>query len=131
LYTLTYTWPGVPRMPCSHVGAFTLKELNAGFAEASFVGVETLHRDRDYTVHHFRSLSVIDLPAELIDGAATGLPLRIPLMAGDIYVDTDDPGKIRQLLHFGLQNLYDPNLDEWIMIENTEAEAAEVELPSE
>jgi len=127
LYTLTYEWPGVPRMPCSHVGAFTLDELNAGFAEASFVGPETLHRENDFAVNHFRSVGVLDLSGEGPDD----LPLRVPLMAGDIYVDADDSSHIRQLLHFGVQNLYDPNLDEWIFIDTTDEDPRAISLPAE
>ena len=129
LYTLTYAWPEVPRMPCSHVGSFTLAELNAGFATASFAGEETLHREDDHLVHHFRSVGTVDLPSDLLGD--TGVPLRVPLMAGDIYVDADDPSSIRQLLHFGVQNLYDPNLDEWILVDETSADPREVELPEE
>lgn len=127
LYTLTYAWPGVPRTPCSHVGAFTLDELNAGFAEASYVGAETLHRESDFLVNHFRSVGVLDLTGEGVDD----LPLRVPLMAGDIYVDADDSSCIRQLLHFGVQNLYDPNLDEWILIDSTDEEPRTIALPAE
>src|SRR5690606_11830923 len=77
LYTLTYDWPGVPRLPCSPVGSFTLEDLNAGFADASFVGRETLHGQHTREVNHFRAVSVVDLPPG-------DLPvLRLPLMAAD------------------------------------------------
>ncbi|MCA9858824.1 MAG: hypothetical protein KC438_03840 [Thermomicrobiales bacterium] len=131
LYTLTYTWSGVPKMPCSHVGAFTLDDLNEGFAEASFVGKETLHRDSDYEVNHFRSVGVLELSQDLLGAAADGIPIRVPLMAGDIYVDAGNSEQIRQLLHFGLQNLYDPNLDEWIFIEQSSTASGDVTLPDE
>ena len=129
LYTYTYKWPGIPELPCSHVGAFTLEQLNAGLAQAAFAGRETLHRESDYEVNHFRSVSVIDLPSGAIEGIGEDVPVRIPLMAGDIYVDADDPSMLRQLLHFGLQNLYDPNLDEWILIDEHSDEPGEVILP--
>lgn len=131
LYTLTYKWPDVPRRPCSHVGAFTLDDLNQGFAEAAFAGRETLHGDVDREVNHFRSVGVIELPPGLIEGMDEELPLRIPLMAGDIYVDVEDPSNLRQLLHFGLQNLYDPNLDEWIVIDDIDDAPGQVNLPEE
>ena len=131
LYTYTYKWPDIPRQPCSHVGAFTLEDLNEGFAEASFAGRETLHGEVDHEVNHFRSVGVIELPPGLIEGMDEDLPLRLPLMAGDIYVDADDPTRLRQLLHFGLQNLYDPNLDEWILIDEIDDAPGEVNLPSE
>ena len=130
LYTLTYEWPDIPRMPCSHVGAFTVDDLNAGFAEASYVGRVTLHRDVDHEVHHFRSVDVLELPPGLLDGLE-GVTLRMPVMAGDIYVDVDDASRLRQLLHFGLQNLYDPNLDEWIVIDSHSNAAGAVALPEE
>ncbi len=131
LYTLTYEWPGVPRNPCSHVGPFTVDELNAGLAEASFVGRETLHGEQIREVNHFRSTSVWEVPAELMP-QGEGVPqLRIPLMAGDIYVDVDDPTTFSKILHFGVQNLYDPDLDEWIIIDHAEPVAGEVTLPDE
>lgn len=131
LYTLTYRWPGVTRTACSHVGAFTLEELNAGFAGASFAGRETLHSEQTREVHHFRSVGVVDLPPGLIPGAENAAELRLPLMSGDIYVDIDDPTKIWQLLHFGVQNLYDPNLDEWIVIDDIDSAPGSVTLPAE
>ena len=131
LYTYTYKWPDIPPQPCSHVGAFTLDDLNKGFADASFAGRETLHGEVDHDVNHFRSVGVIELPPGIVPDANDEIPLRIPLMAGDIYVDAEDPSKLRQLLHFGLQNLYDPNLDEWILIDETEDAAGKVSLPDE
>lgn len=131
LYTLTYTWPDIPRQACSHVGPFTIEEHNEGFADASFAGRETLHGEVDREVNHFRSVGVVDLPSSLIPGMDNDLPLRIPLMAGDIYTDVDNPEQISQLLHFGLQNLYDPNLDEWIIIDQASEEPGEVLLPDE
>lgn len=130
LYTHTYKWPGIPRQPCSHVGSFTIEDLNEGFAEASFAGRETLHGEVDREVNHFRSVGVIELPPGLVPEMGEELPMRIPLMAGDIYVDVDDPSKLRQLLHFGLQNLYDPNLDEWIFIDETDDAPGDVSLPA-
>ena len=41
--------------------------------------------------------------------------LRLPIAAGDLYVDQGDSSKFWKVLHFGLQNLYDPALDEWIV----------------
>lgn len=131
LYTLTYTWPDIPRLPCSHVGSFTLDELNEGFAQASFVGRETLHGDTAHEVNHFRSVSVIDIPPEAIPELADVPAVRIPVMSGDIYVDAEDSSIIRRLLHFGVQNLYDPNLDEWIMIDEANENPGQVELPEE
>jgi hypothetical protein len=52
-------------------------------------------------------------------------------MSGDIYVDRDDPTVIWKLLHFGVQNLYDVNLDEWIVIDEVSDTPGEVSLPQE
>ncbi len=131
LYTLTYEWPGVPRRPCSYVGPFTVDALNAGLAEASFVGRETLHDEQERDVFHFRSTSVLEVPPELLPQGDGALQLRVPLMAGDIYVDVDDPTVFWRVLHFGVQNLYDPNLDEWILIDQAEPVAGQVTLPEE
>lgn len=131
LYTLTYEWPEVPRNPCSNVGPFTLEELNEGFAEAQFVGRETHHDEQTWEVNHFRSTSVLEIPAELVPELESPVQLRIPLMAGDIYVDAEDPNTFRKILHFGLQNLYDAQLDEWMVIDEAEPVAGEVDLPEE
>lgn len=131
LYTLTYKWPDVPRMPCSPVGPFTLDELNAGLADASFVGAETLEDREPRDVFHYRSASALEVPTE-----ALGLPddapvARVPIMSGDIYVDREDPAVIWKLLHFGVQNLYDVDLDEWIVIDEVSDAPGEVSLPQE
>lgn len=131
LYTLTYEWPGVVRQPCSHVGPFTVDEFNEGLAGASFVGRETLHDDPDRVVNHYRSTSVLDLPPGLVPGLDASVQVRLPLMAGDIYVDVDDHHTFWKVLHFGLQNLYDPDLDEWIVIDEVQPVAGEVTLPEE
>ncbi len=52
-------------------------------------------------------------------------------MSGDIYVDREAPSKFWQVLQFGLQNLYDPEQDEWIRIDKMEAAAGAVELPDD
>jgi hypothetical protein len=52
-------------------------------------------------------------------------------MLGDFYVDRKDPTKFWQVLHFGLQNLYDEQLDEWIVMDTFERGAGTVTLPEE
>ncbi len=131
LYTLTYEWPDVPRNPCSYVGPFTVEEFNEGLAEASLVGRETLHGEPDRLVDHYRSTSVLDLPADTLPAMDGAPQLRLPLMAADIYVGVEDPDVFWQVLHFGLQNLYDPDLDEWIVIDEATPLAGEVSLPDE
>lgn len=130
LYTLTYEWPGVPRNPCSNVGAFTLEDLNEGLAEAAFVGRETLHDREPREVHHFRSTGVWEVPPELV--SIPGVPfIRIPLMSGDIYSDASDSTVFWKVLQFGVQNLYDEQLDEWMVIDEVSSDPGTVELPEE
>ena len=73
-------------------------------------------------MHHFR-LSVV-LPQ-----LPPGNHFRIPITSADIYVDRKDPTKIWKILHFGFQNLLDPNLDEWIILNEFMNVAGEVNLP--
>lgn len=131
LYTLTYEWPDIPRMPCSPIGPYTLDDLNAGLEEASFVGAEILEDQEPRNVFHYRSASAVEVPAEML-GLPDDAPIaRVPIMSGDIYVDREDPAVIWKLLHFGVQNLYDVNLDEWIVIDEVSDAPGEVSLPQE
>lgn len=131
LYTLTYEWPDIPRMPCSPVGPFTMDELNVGLAEASFVGAEVLEDREPRSVFHYRSASAVEVPPELL-GLPDDAPVaRLPLMSGDVYIDREDPTVIWKLLHFGVQNLYDVDLDEWIVIDDVSDDPGEVSLPEE
>jgi hypothetical protein len=131
LYTLTYTWPGVPRNPCSNVGPFTLDDLNTGLESSRFVGAETLHDAKERKVNHFRA-GVVWEPGPEVIPPIPGVPqVRIPIMSGDLYVDQKDPRKLWKVLQFGLQNLYDANLDEWIVIDSSKPSAGKVELPDE
>jgi hypothetical protein len=131
LYTLTYAWPGVPRNPCSNVGPFTLDDLNTGLESSRFVGAETLHDAKQREVNHFRA-GVVWEPGPDVIPAIPGVPqVRIPIMSGDLYVDQKDPTKLWKVLQFGLQNLYDANLDEWIVIDSSKPSAGKVTLPDE
>lgn len=131
LYTLTYEWPGVPRNPCSNVGPFTLDQLNEGLEAARFVGAETLYDLEAREVNHYRAGVVWEPPPSLI-GPIPGVPqIRIPIMFGDIYVDREDPTKFWKVLQFGLQNLYDANLDEWIVVDEIDPSPGTVTLPDE
>lgn len=131
LYTLTYKWPDIERRPCSPLGPFTLDDLNRALESSRFVGAETLERDEPLRVNHFRVGVVWEPPPDLIPPIPGVSNLRLPLMSGDIYVDRDDPSRFRQVLQFGLQNLYDPEQDEWIRIDEINDEAGVVELPAE
>jgi len=123
LYTITYRWPGVTIHPCSRIPGFNLDQLNAIFAGAAYVGPEVLNRNRPRYVNHFR------LASALPPAAPPGLFPRTPLAEADIYVDERDPTTFWRVLHFGFQNLYDPNLDEWIVMHTFKHTAGAVTLP--
>jgi hypothetical protein len=52
-------------------------------------------------------------------------------MEGDFYVDQEDSSKFWKVLHFGLQNLLDPALDEWAVMQKFKDTAGEVTFPAE
>jgi hypothetical protein len=124
LYTLTYKWPGLLEHPCSQIpGRFNLGLLNQRLKTARFVGPEVLQGDPDRHVNHFRVGFVLpELPP--------GNFLRFPLALGDIYVDQHDRGTFWQVLPFGLQNLYDPELDEWLVMDTFRHRPGRVTLPA-
>ncbi|MEW5532534.1 hypothetical protein [Streptomyces virginiae] len=122
LYTLTYKYPGLDEHPCSRIPGFSLEDLNQGFEGARFVGRETLRRTPQRHVNHWRVGVVFpDLPP--------GNHPRVPLALGDIYVDEKDRGTFWQVLQFGVQNLYDPTLDEWLVMDTFEHRPGTVTLP--
>ncbi|MFF1801755.1 hypothetical protein [Streptomyces virginiae] len=122
LYTLTYKWPGLNEHPCSRIPGFNLEALNEGFERARFVGRETLRRTPERRVNHWRvGVVVPELPP--------GNYPRLPLALGDIYVDEKDRGTFWQVLQFGIQNLYDPELDEWLVMDTFVHRPGTVTLP--
>lgn len=124
LYTFTYKWPGlVGEQMCHELFPFTIDDLNTIFASSSYVGPEIIEQNGECVkVNHFRlSIALPKLPP--------GNHFRIPITSADIYVDKDDPTLIWKILHFGFQNLLDPNLDEWIIINKFENKPGKVELP--
>ncbi|MFF4324090.1 hypothetical protein [Streptomyces sp. NPDC001568] len=122
LYTLTYKWPGLNDHPCSRIPDFNLEALNQGFENARFVGRETLRRTPQRHVNHWRVGVVLpQLPP--------GNYPRLPLALGDIYVDENNRGTFWQVLQFGVQNLYDPELDEWLVMDTFEHRPGTVTLP--
>lgn len=131
LYTLTYKWPTPIPDPgkCIKVGKFTLDELNLYLLLTSrYVGAEILEETEFRYVHHFRVGVVWEEPPK----TPPTLPIvRVPIMLGDFYVDQGDSTKFWKVLHFGLQNLYDPALDEWMVLDSLENSAGEVALPIE
>ena len=127
LYTLTYRWPyTVPPAPttCVCVGRLTLDRLNACLATSRHVGEEILKDDPPLHVDHFRVGVVLGESKLKPD------PARLGIMQGDFYVDAQDPSKLRKVLHFGLQNLFDPALDEWIVLDSFSDAPGEVTLPA-
>jgi hypothetical protein len=123
LYTLTYRWPGVTQHLCSRLGFFNLGILNQTLNGARFVGREILQgRPRRY-VNHWRVGFVFpQLPP--------GSFVRFPLALGDIYVDQRNRGTFWQVLQFGVQNLFDPELDEWLRMETFRQQRGAVRLPA-
>lgn len=122
LYTLTYKWPGLDEHPCSRIPGFNLRKLNEKLEDSRFVGRETLERNPPRRVNHWRVGVVLpELPP--------GNHLRFPIALGDIYVDRRDRGTFWQVLQFGFQNLYDPELDEWAVMDTFEHKPGDVTLP--
>lgn len=124
LYTVTYRWPGlVDREPCAPIpGRFTLKSLNGILARSMFVGKEILEGTPNRRVNHFRVAAVLpSLPP--------GSFVRLPFASADVYVDRGSPDTFRKVLHFGLQNLFDPALDEWFEMDTFRHTPGQVTLP--
>lgn len=128
LYTYTYKWPGLqkeflpPLESCAPLLPFTLEDFNALLDSATYVGQEILLHPHRY-VNHFR-VTVVTPPPQ-----PSGFYPRLPLMLGDFYVDRKDPSKFWQVLHFGVQNIYTPDLDEWIILEEFKDCPGEIILP--
>lgn len=123
LYTVTYRWPGVTQnVPCGAIGDFSRQSLNAWLARASFVGREILQGTPNRYVNHWRVTATF--PA-----LPPGNFLRLPIALGDIYVDQRNPATWRQVLHFGFQNLFDPEFDEWFELDTFKHRPGKVTLP--
>lgn len=124
LYTVTYRWPNVVQnIPCGAIpGEFGRLTLNRWLARSSYVGREILLGDPNRKVDHWR-----------VTGTYPALPpgnfVRLPLTLGDIYVDGNNPATFWKVLHFGVQNLYDPELDEWFELETFKHRPGKVTLP--
>ncbi|TYK46702.1 hypothetical protein [Actinomadura decatromicini] len=123
-YTLTYKWPGLNDHECSRIPGVNLDTLNQKLRTARFVGRETLHLNPQRQVNHWRvGVVVPQLPP--------GKFLRFPVALGDIYVDQRDPTTFWQVLQFGIQNLYDPELDEWFKMSTFKHTPGRVTLPAQ
>ncbi len=128
LYTVTYKWPDtVPPDSdrCVCLGRLTLEKLNACLNTSRYVGPEILVDRNISLANHFR-ISVV-----FGDSETKPKPFRVPIMEGDFYVDPGNPSKFLKVLHFGFQNLLDPALDEWILLQEFRYTAGEVTLPAE
>jgi hypothetical protein len=127
LYTKTYQWPcSVPPESdkCVCLGRFTLDKLNACLRSSRYVGAEILKDKRSRHVNHFR----ISVVFPIIPPPDT---FTSPIMEGDFYVDENDSSKFWKVLHFGLQNLLDPALDEWIVMQKFKDTAGEITPPED
>ncbi len=125
LYTLTYKWPNIPLyppQPCDQLGFFNRQIFNDKLKTARFVGPEILQGDNDRHVDHWRVGVVAGF-------TQPGAVPRLPLALGDIYVDQEDPSRWWQVLQFGIQNLYDPELDEWFTMDTFSRLPGQVTLP--
>ncbi|WP_131737540.1 hypothetical protein [Actinomadura roseirufa] len=124
LYTLTYKWPGLDTHECSRIPGFNLNTLNQKLSTSRFVGREILQRKPQRQVNHWRvGVVVPQLPP--------GNHLRFPVALGDVYVDQHDPTTFWQVLQFGVQNLYDPELDEWLTMNTFAHTPGTVTLPAQ
>jgi hypothetical protein len=125
LYTLTYKWPNIPLNPrrrCDKVESFSRQTLNSLLATSRFVGPEILQGTPDRYVDHWR--------VGVVAGSTRpGKAARLPIGLGDIYVDQKNPGQWWQVLQFGLQNLFDPQLDEWFTMTTFSPRPGTVTLP--
>ena len=122
LYTLTYKWPNLKDHRCSRIPGFSLQTLNAALAGSRFVGPEILQQSTPRYVNHWRvGVVVPPLPP--------GKFPRLPVALGDIYVDQHNRSTFWQVLQFGLQNLYDPQLDEWLVMDTFQHSPGTVTLP--
>ena len=125
LYTLTYKWPNVqPPHSCSKIpGTFNRQLLNEKLKTSRFVGPEILQGRTDRYVDHWR-VGVVGGSTE------PGEDFRFPIALGDVYVDQKNPSKWWQVLQFGFQNLFDPELDEWFRMTTFSQRPGEVTLPA-
>lgn len=121
-YTVTYKWPGLTSHPCSRIPGFDLNLVNNALRGARFVGSEILQGSPDRRVNHWR-VGVV------VPRRPPGLYLRFPVALGDVYVDQDNRGTFWQVLQFGIQNLYDPQLDEWLQMRTFDHRPGVVTLP--
>ena len=125
LYTLTYKWPGPRRPPLHAVPRLLYAEAcsTRPCAGRGSSAARSCRADPDRRVNHWR-IGVV-LPE-----APPGNHLRFPIALADVYVGQGNRSRWWQLLQFGVQNLFDPELDEWGMLDRFRLEPAPVSLPN-
>lgn len=136
LYTVTYKWPEPIPNPgkCSMIRIgdqhIDLAAVNQFFATSSYAGREQIFdKWRPVRVDHFRATLVI--PVSIPELPPYPFIFRFPVLSADLYVDPRDPRIFRQVLHFGLQNLYDEHLDEWFTLTTFQRRPGQVKFPVE
>lgn len=121
-YTYTYHWPHIPSVPCQPIPGGSRNSFNQFLAhQAHLVGPEILLTPQSREVDHWRVASALTPIDEV--------PLRFPLAQADIYVDSQDARIWRQVLHYGYQNLYAKELDEWMVLDTWKLKPGKVKLP--
>jgi hypothetical protein len=130
LYTITYEWPGVDEVACVPFKGLDRGWLNGKLLKTSrYVGREVLVGTPNRRVHHWRAGLVFlqDLQPK------PGQPAfpRIPAMVADIYVGQGNQSRWWKLLQFGVQNQFDPSLDEWLEMDTFSLRPGKVTLPDE
>lgn len=126
LYTKTYRWPGVAGVGrCLATGPWDRRFFNQWFASARYVGPVTLEQPRHRRVDHWRAGLVFSLDPE------PGNHLRVPLASADIFVQHGRSSTFWNVQHFGVQNLLDPQLDEWIQMRTFEHRPGRLDPPAD
>jgi hypothetical protein len=134
LYTKTYKWPGVvppASNACVCLGTLTPETLNACLGSSRYVGEEILENETPQCVNHFRLSVVLPVVPPPPKFPFYISPLTIPLMEGDFYVDSQDSTKFWKVLHFGFQNVLDPAMDEWAVLQTFDDSAGQITLPDD
>ncbi len=107
-------------MACTPVPGISLKWLNKQLRkESRFVGREVLQGSPDRYVNHWRIGVVLQIPGVIF----------LPINIGDNYVDQQNNKQWWQILGFGFQNAYDPDLDEWGKMDSWKFKPGKVKLP--
>jgi hypothetical protein len=130
LYTITYTWPGVDKVECVPFQGLDRDWLNGDLLKTSrYVGTEVVQGTGARRVQHWRA-GLVFLQNLQPKPGVPGVP-RVPAMLADIYVGKNDQTRWWKVLQFGVQNQFDPALDEWLEMDTFSDRPGTVTLPSE